>query len=99
MSFIRTELVKQIDQLANEKKTRLGVTTLRFEKSDESYLNGAVRIGYYVSFINKNGGITISEWHEVDPMILIRIKDRLRSNKFYGEKRVKGQMCKVRLKG
>lgn len=98
LSFVKRELVKQIEDMVKDKKEKLNVTILNFEKSDIKELNGLVRIGYYPSRYNDQGLIKISDWSEVDGKTLVKIKEKLRLNKFYGEKYIKGESCKVRIK-
>lgn len=98
LSFMKRELVNQIEEIVKDKKEKLNVPTLNFESKDVPFIGGILRIGYYLSKRDNNGLTVFLEWSEVDAMYLIRIKDKLKSNKFYGERYVMGQNCRVRLK-
>ncbi|CAG7580444.1 MAG: hypothetical protein SLAVMIC_00418 [uncultured marine phage] len=95
---MKQSLIDQIKKIVDEKKDRLGVTTLHFEEEDISHLDGTLRIGYYIQSKKDSGISNFTFWDEIPAMTLVKIKDKLIKNRFYAEKRLQGASVKVRLK-
>jgi len=98
-NYLKVTLIKNIKNIVEEKRGRLDSHQLYFDKEIIDELDGAVRLGYYIQFKNyKTGIINFEYWEDVSAITLVKIKDKLLKNEFYGKKWIKDSNCKVRLK-
>jgi len=97
-SYIKGYMTKQLKELVEEKKKRLKVETLFFEEEDLSDIGGVRKIGHFIHVKQASGVISYDFYDEIPAITLVKIKDLVTRNRFYGEKNIKGQMCKIRLK-